>query len=157
MSRKTYEMPKKQGLYDPENEKDSCGVGFIAHIKGQRTHKIVHEAGIALEAMTHRGACGCEANTGDGAGIMTALPLDFLNRVAKAELNADLPESGKFAAGLVFLPQNNTERDKCKLIVEQFISAENQHLIGWRKVPVDPVGANIGPSAQQRNLSSNNC
>ena len=147
MSKKTYEMPKKQGLYDPENEKDSCGVGFIAHIKGQRTHKIVHEAGIALEAMTHRGACGCEANTGDGAGIMTALPLDFLNRVAKAELNADLPESGKFAAGLVFLPQNDTEREKCKSIVEQFITAENQLLIGWRKVPVDPVGANIGPSA----------
>ena len=148
MSRKTYEIPKKQGLYNPENEKDSCGVGFIAHIKGQRSHKIVHEAGIALEAMTHRGACGCEANTGDGAGIMTALPLDFLNRVAKSELGVELPESGKFAAGLVFLPQNQQQRDQCKEIVEKYISAQGQQLIGWRSVPVDPDRADIGPSAR---------
>nr|HIL77163.1 hypothetical protein [Rhodospirillales bacterium] len=80
--RQTHEMPPKQGLYDPANEKDSCGVGFIAHIKGQRSHKIIQDAAKALEAMTHRGACGCEENTGDGAGIMTALPLEFLNKVA---------------------------------------------------------------------------
>ncbi len=148
MSRKTYEMPQKQGLYDPENEKDSCGVGFIAHIKGKRSHKIVHEAGIALEAMTHRGACGCEANTGDGAGIMTALPLEFLNRVAKSDLGAELPEPGKFAAGLVFLPQNAAEREKSKATVEKYITEQGQKLIGWRSVPVDPEGADIGLSAR---------
>ena len=148
MSIMTHGIPKKQGLYDPENEKDSCGVGFIAHIKGQRSHKIVHEAGIALEAMTHRGACGCEANTGDGAGIMTALPLGFLNRVAKSELGVELPESGKFAAGLIFLPQNEQQRNQCKAIVEKYISAQGQQLIGWRSVPVDPDGADIGPSAR---------
>ena len=148
MSIMTHGIPKKQGLYDPENEKDSCGVGFIAHIKGQRSHKIVHEAGIALEAMTHRGACGCEANTGDGAGIMTALPLGFLNRVAKSELGVELPESGKFAAGLIFLPQNEQQRNQCKAIVEKYIRAQGQQLIGWRSVPVDPDGADIGPSAR---------
>ncbi len=148
MSRQTYEIPKKYGLYDPENEKDSCGVGFIAHIKGIRSHKIVQDAGIALEAMTHRGACGCEANTGDGAGIMTALPLEFLNRVAQSEFDAVLPEPGEFAAGLIFLPQDSEQRATCKAIVEKFIAKQGQSLIGWRKIPVDPDGADIGPSAR---------
>ena len=88
MSKKTYGLPPKQGLYDPANEKDSCGVGFIAHVKGQRSHKIIKDAATALNAMTHRGACGCEANTGDGAGILTALPLEFLVKAAKS---IDLP------------------------------------------------------------------
>ena len=70
----SYGFPKKHGLYDPANEKDSCGVGFVAHIKGQRSHQIVHDADEVLRKMDHRGACGCEANTGDGAGMLTALP-----------------------------------------------------------------------------------
>ncbi len=148
MSRKTYEMPEKQGLYDPENEKDSCGVGFIAHIKGQRSHKIVQDAGVALEAMTHRGACGCEPNTGDGSGILTALPLKFLERIAKKEFDVDLPPASQFAAGLIFLPQVEKQRNQCKQTVEKFIVAQGQQLIGWRKVPVDPDGADIGPSAR---------
>ena len=148
MSKQTYKIPEKQGLYDPANEKDSCGVGFIAHIKGQRSHKIIQDAAKALEAMTHRGACGCEENTGDGAGILTALPLGFLNKVAKADLGVELPESGKFAAGLVFLPQQDDERAKCKSTVEKLITEQGQHLIGWRGVPVDPDKADIGPSAR---------
>ncbi|HIF53898.1 MAG TPA: glutamate synthase subunit alpha, partial [Methylococcaceae bacterium] len=148
MSKQTHEMPPKQGLYDPANEKDSCGVGFIAHIKGQRSHKIIQDAATALEAMTHRGACGCEENTGDGAGIMTALPLEFLNKVAKAEFGTDLPESGKFSAGLVFLPQIEAERAKCKQTVAEFITAQGQKLIGWRRVPVDADAADIGPAAR---------
>ena len=148
MSKQTHEMPPKQGLYDPANEKDSCGVGFIAHIKGQRSHKIIQDAATALEAMTHRGACGCEENTGDGAGIMTALPLEFLNKVAKAEFGTDLPESGKYSAGLVFLPQIEAERAKCKQTVAEFITAQGQKLIGWRRVPVDADAADIGPAAR---------
>ena len=148
MSVKTYKKPHKQGLYDPANEKDSCGVGFIAHIKGHRSHKIIQDAGIALEAMTHRGACGCEANTGDGAGIMTALPHDFFTKVASTDLAVTLPAPGHYAAGLVFLPQDADERNQCKAIVEDFIRQQNQSLIGWRPVPVDPDAADIGPSAR---------
>ena len=148
MSKQIYELPKKQGLYDPAYEKDSCGVGFIAHIKGKRSHKIIQDAATALEAMTHRGACGCEKNTGDGAGIMTALPLEFLSKVAKTDLNVELPEPGKFAAGLIFLPQQADERAKCKTVVEKLIVEQGQQLIGWRNVPVDPDAADIGPSAR---------
>lgn len=148
MSKQSYEMPAKQGLYDPANEKDSCGVGFIAHIKGQRSHKIIEYAATALEAMTHRGACGCEANTGDGAGIMTALPLEFLSKVAKANFGVELPEPGKYAAGLVFLPQLDDERTSCKAAVEALITECDQQVIGWRSVPVDADAADIGPSAR---------
>lgn len=148
MSKQTYGIPHQQGLYDPANEKDSCGVGFIAHIKGHRSHKIIQDAATALEAMTHRGACGCEANTGDGAGILTGLPLEFLSKVAKTDLGIELPKPGKFAAGLVFLPQISAEREQCKIIVQQLIAEQGQQILGWRRVPVDPDAADIGPSAR---------
>ena len=86
--------PKKQGLYDPRYEHDSCGVGFVAHIKGQRSHQIVLDAHTILKNMEHRGACGCEPNSGDGAGILTALPHEYLAKVAREDLKADLPEPG---------------------------------------------------------------
>ncbi len=86
--------PPKQGLYDPAYEHDSCGVGFVAHIKGKRSHQILIDAEEVLRNMDHRGACGCEPNTGDGAGILTALPHEFLQRVVKKELNAELPTAG---------------------------------------------------------------
>jgi glutamate synthase (NADPH/NADH) large chain len=140
--------PEKHGLYDPAHEHDSCGVGFVAHIKGQRSHQIVDDAYVVLKNMDHRGACGCEANTGDGAGILTALPHEFLARVAKDELNTDLPEPGKFGAGVVFLPQKADERDKCKAAVEQIIAEQGQRLVGWRKVPTGADKADIGPTAR---------
>ena len=87
-----YGMPEKSGLYDPAQEKDSCGVGFVAHIKGARSHQIVLDAEQVLRNMDHRGACGCEKNTGDGSGILTALPHDFFERVAREELKTSLPE-----------------------------------------------------------------
>ncbi|MEM7234732.1 MAG: hypothetical protein AAF517_21310, partial [Planctomycetota bacterium] len=128
-------FPEKQGLYDPNNEKDSCGVGFVAHIKGERSHQIVLDADEVLRRMTHRGACGCEANTGDGAGCLTALPYDLLTRVAREELQTELPPPGRYGAGLVFLPQDDGERAICKKTVERVISEQGQTCIGWRRVP----------------------
>jgi len=141
-------FPVKQGLYDPANEKDSCGVGFIAHVKGQRSHQMVLDAEQMLRAMDHRGACGCEANTGDGAGMMTALPHEFLAKVAKSDLGLALPEPGRFAAGVVFLPTDTAEQVECRRRVEEVIHRQGQELVGWREVPVDPDGADIGPTAR---------
>jgi len=90
-------LPEAHGLYDPAHEKDNCGVGFIAHLRGEPSHAIVADALEMLSRMDHRGACGCEPNTGDGAGIMTALPHPFLKKVAKADLGIDLPEPGSYA------------------------------------------------------------
>jgi len=141
-------LPEKQGLYDPANEHDSCGVGFVAHIKGQRSHQIVLDAEEVLRNMDHRGACGCEANTGDGAGILTALPHEFLQKVVQTDLGVELPEPGRFAAGNVFLPQIEAERDKCKQTFEDIIEAQGQRLVGWRRVPTDNQAADVGPTAQ---------
>ena len=107
-------LPAKQGLYDPQFEHDSCGVGFVAHIKGKRSHQIIRDADEILINMTHRGACGCEPNTGDGAGFLTALPHEFLAKVAQQDLGITLPEPGQFAAGLVFLPTLEQEREHCQ-------------------------------------------
>jgi glutamate synthase (NADPH/NADH) large chain len=143
-----FALPPKQGLYDPAYEHDSCGVGFVAHVKGQRSHQILIDAEEVLRNMDHRGACGCEANTGDGAGILTALPLEFLQRVVRQELGAELPPPGQFAAGNVFLPRRSHERDQCKKFVEQIIAARGQRLVGWRRVPVETEKADIGPTAK---------
>ncbi len=141
--------PGKHGLYDPANEKENCGVGFVAHVKGQRSHQIVLDALQVLIAMDHRGACGCESNTGDGAGILTALPHEFLAKVARNELKAELPAPGKFAAGIVFLPQIEADRNKCKEIIAAAVAKQKQKLVGWRKVPVDSAKADIGPAAKK--------
>lgn len=141
-------LPPKQGLYDPAFEKDSCGVGFVANIKGVRTHQMIQDANTVLLSMDHRGACGCESNTGDGAGILTALPHQFLAKIARDELKAELPEPGRFGAGIVFLPRIKSERDRCKATVEQIIREQGQRLVGWRKVPQQPDIADVGPSAR---------
>ncbi len=140
-------FPERQGLYDPAHEKDSCGIGFVAHIKGQRSHQIVLDADHVLRRMDHRGARGCEVNTGDGAGVLTALPHEFLTKVAKAGLHTELPQPGRFGAGVVFLPTIDTERDKCKQAVEQIVAEQGQRLVGWRRVPVQPNQADLGPTA----------
>src|SRR4051794_3264514 len=147
-NRPQFGLPPKQGLYDPAYEHDSCGVGFVAHIKGKRSHQILIDAEEVLRNMDHRGACGCEPNTGDGAGILTALPHEFLRRVVKKELGAELPKPGQFAAGIVFLPKDAGERAHCKKVVEGFIAAQGQKLVGWRQVPTQTDKADIGPSAK---------
>jgi len=141
-------FPPKQGLYDPANEHDSCGVGFVAHIKGEPSHQILRDAEEILRNMDHRGACGCEANTGDGAGMLTALPHAFLQKAVKADLGVDLPPAGRFSAGNVFLPQIAAEREKCKTVFSELVVEHGQTLIGWRAVPTDKKAANIGPTAQ---------
>ena len=140
--------PKAQGLYDPAYEHDSCGVGFVAHIKGQKSRQIVDDALRMLKHMAHRGACGCETNTGDGAGIVTAIPHDFLSRVVKADLNITLPTLGQYGVGLVFLPTDPAQRAIAKETVNKLIVEQGQTLLGWRHVPTDPDGADIGPSAR---------
>ena len=141
-------FPEKQGLYDPAFEKDSCGVGFVAHIKGKASHQIVVDAEIMLQRMEHRGGCGCEPTTGDGAGILTGMPHEFCVKVAKRDLDVDLPESGLYAAGNVFLPTDETQRQHCMASIEKIIAEQGQKCLGWREVPVDTEGANIGPTAR---------
>ena len=142
-------LPAKRGLYDPANEHDSCGVGFIAHIKGERSHQIVVDSEDLLRRMDHRGACGCEVNTGDGAGILTALPHEFLQKVVKADLGIELPEPGQFAVGNVFLPQIEVERKACKAAVEKIVEQQGQQFIGWRRVPSETDKADIGPTSRR--------
>jgi glutamate synthase (NADPH/NADH) large chain len=137
--------PEKQSLYDPQFEHDNCGVGFVAHIKGRASHDLIPKAREVLVNMTHRGAVGAEKDTGDGAGILTALPHALLERVAKEELRTELPERGRFAAGLFFLPQEGAEREACERAVEQIVAEAGQRFIGWRDVPRD--NSMIGPSA----------
>ena len=146
--RPSFGAPEATGLYDPRNEHDNCGVGFVANIKGVRSHQIVDDADRILRHMDHRGACGCESNTGDGAGMLTALPHKFLTRVAKSEIGVDLPEAGRYGAGIVFLPQDETQRALCKKTVEEFIVQQGQTLLGWRLLPVDFDKADIGKSAR---------
>ena len=141
-------LPEAHGLYDPRNEKDSCGVGFIANVKGKPDHQMVEDALTMLHNMDHRGACGCEANTGDGAGILTGIPDPFFRQLAKEELGVDLPEPGLYAVAFVFLPQDARERGTCKKILEKYVKLQNQRVLGWRTVPVDPDGADIGPTAR---------
>jgi glutamate synthase (NADPH/NADH) large chain len=143
------QLPGKHGLYDPAHEHDSCGVGFVANVDGHSDRQIMLDADQALRNMNHRGACGCEANTGDGAGFLTALPYEFLHKVARADLRASLPDPGQFAAGLVFLPKIESERGQCKETVERIIRDEGQRLVGWRRVPTDADKAEIGPTARQ--------
>ena len=137
--------PGRYGLYDPAYEKENCGVGFIANIKGKRSHSIIEDASHILCRMDHRGARGAEVNTGDGAGILTALPVDFLKKAAKEDAGINLPDAGAYAAGIVFLPVDVKNRAACKSSIEKVIAESGQKLLGWRHVPVNNAG--LGPSA----------
>ena len=139
--------PEKTGLYDPTFEKDSCGVGFVANVKGQPSHQIMLDAYHLNSRMDHRGGCGFEANTGDGAGILMALPNTFFAKVAAEQLGTTLPAVGAYAVGNIFLPQIVTERKFCRQAINNIIAEEGQILIGWREVPLDAVGADVGPAA----------
>ena len=141
-------LPPKTGLYDPSMEKDSCGVGFVAHIKGKASHQIMLDASHVNSRMDHRGGCGFEKNTGDGAGILTALPYDFFRGIARKALVKELPANGLFAVGNIFLPRDKQERRFCQETITRVIEEEGQQLLGWRAVPVNSERAGVGPAAR---------
>src|SRR5215475_5412178 len=114
-------LPPAQGLYDPAHEHDACGVGFVVDVKGRKSHAVVSQALTVLKNLLHRGACGCEVNTGDGAGILIQMPH-------------------------AFLPRDPAERAKCQTILEQIVAEEGQRVLGWREVPSDD--SPVGPSAR---------
>ena len=144
-----FRQPRRPvGLYRPEFEHDSCGVGFVAHIKGHYSHSIIDDAYTVLRSMDHRGACGADENSGDGAGILTALPHQFLHRVVEEDIGARLPETGSYGAGTIFLPQVTEEREKCKQTVESIVTDQGQTVIGWRAVPTCADEAGIGRTAR---------
>ena len=132
-------FPKKQGLYDPRNEHDACGVGFVAHIKGEASHSIVRQGLQILENLTHRGAVGADPLAGDGAGILIQIP-DLFLREECAALNITLPKVGKYAVGMIFLPQNPQTRAEIEVLIERSVTDEGQRLLGWREVPTDNTG-----------------
>lgn len=105
--------PGQQGLYDPRFEHDACGVGFVANIKGTKSHSIIEQALQVLLNLDHRGACGCEINTGDGAGILMQMPHEFLKTASKAA-GISLPGVGEYGVGMVFLPPDASERRECE-------------------------------------------
>ena len=125
-----------QGLYDPAFEHDACGVGFVVDIKGRKSHKIVENALTILKNLIHRGACGCEENTGDGVGMLTQLPHKFFTRICK-ENGFELPEFGHYGAGMVFLPNDKKQQQHCIDELNKIVSEEGQQVLGWRDVPID--------------------
>lgn len=138
-------LPGPQGLYDPGYEHDACGVGFVVDLKGRKSHDIVAMALRILDNLEHRGACGCEANTGDGAGILLQMPHAFLEQAA-GRAGIRLPEPGAYGVGVFFLPTDPDERRRCEEIVEQIVREEGQTFLGWRDVPTD--NSMIGPTAR---------
>src|SRR5678816_3226082 len=125
--------PDGQGLYDPRAEHDACGVGFVVHTKGNRSHDIVRKALQVLINLEHRGACGCEANTGDGAGILIQTPDAFLRKAVPFTL----PAAGSYGVGLVFLPHDDRDREVIKDVVARITAEEGQTLLGWRDDVLD--------------------
>ncbi len=132
-------FPEKQGLYDPRHEHDACGVGFVAHIKGQQSHAIVRQGLQILENLTHRGAVGADPLAGDGAGILVQIPDGFL-REECTTLGIELPAPGRYAAGMIFLPRQAQTRVECEALMERLVAEEGQTVLGWRDVPTDNSG-----------------
>src|SRR5438445_1681439 len=146
-------QPAAQGLYDPRHEHDACGVGFVVSIKGKKSHTIVRQALQVLINLLHRGACGCEPNTGDGAGILLQTPDKFLRRECD-RLSIPLPGPKEYGCGLVFLPRDPEQRDKVRALLHSIVEEEGARMLGWRDVPTDDhlLGAtalSVEPNIQQ--------
>ena len=144
MAQQDANPPQRIGLYDPSFEHDSCGVGFVVDIAGRRSHTVIARGLEVLINLQHRGACGCESNTGDGAGILIQVPDKFL-RKALAQSGVALPEQGHYGVGMVFLPTDHSARARVRAAVERIVADEGQTLLGWRYVPVED--GHLGPSA----------
>jgi len=139
-------LPHRQGLYDPANEHDACGVGFVAHIKGTKSHAIVEQGLQILKNLTHRGAVGADPLAGDGAGILIQIP-DAFFRTEMAKQGVTLPPAGQYGVGMVFLPQEPASRLACEYEIERAIKDEGQVFLGWRNVPRD--NASLGESVKR--------
>ena len=134
-------LPPAQGLYDPAHEHDACGIGFVASVRRQKSHDIIVKGIQVLINLTHRGACGCDPETGDGAGILIQIPHKFFVRECSL-LGFSLPQSGEYAVGMTFLPVEKHQRLQCEGIFEQIIRDEGLSVLGWRDTPVngDAIG-----------------
>ncbi|MDB5428398.1 MAG: glutamate synthase large subunit, partial [Phenylobacterium sp.] len=140
-------FPRKQGLYDPANEHDSCGVGFVANIKGRKSHEVI-EAGLQiLVNLDHRGAVGADPLVGDGAGCLIQIPDALLRAWAEGQ-GLTLPAAGEYAVAMCFLPQDEAARAMACAQLEHFLAVEKQPLIGWRDVPTDTTGLGEAVLAQ---------
>ncbi|HVO10015.1 MAG TPA: glutamate synthase large subunit [Vicinamibacteria bacterium] len=137
--------PRAQGLYDPRFEHDSCGIGFVVDAHGRRSHAIVAQAIQVLLNLEHRGACGCEKNTGDGAGILVQMPHAFLTEEC-GRAGIALPAPGRYGAGLVFLPTDPASRRRCQELFEKTAAEECLPVLGWREVPTH--NASLGATAR---------
>ena len=129
-------LPHTQGLYDPENEHDACGVGFVANIKNRTSHDIIEKGLLILKNLDHRGATGYDPMLGDGAGILIQLP-DALLRDEAGKLGITLPAAGDYACGTVFLPQSANGAAACESVVARIIHEEGLTFLGWRDLPRD--------------------
>ena len=139
--------PHKQGLYDPRFEHDACGIGFVVNIKGEKSHEIVQQALTVLQNLDHRGACGCEDNTGDGAGILLQVPHAFLQHACDG-IGLQLPRPGQYGVGMIFLPRDREQRHQCERRFEDIVRREGQEVLGWRSVPTDNLY--LGETAKSR-------
>ena len=129
-------LPSAQGLYDPANERDACGIGFVANVEGRKSHDIIAKGIQILVNLTHRGACGCDPETGDGAGVLIQIPHAFFDREC-SRLGFSLPPPGEYGIGMVFLPVSPQERVLCEGILEKIVSEEGLSVLGWRDTPLD--------------------
>ena len=148
MNKKLLHLPKAQGLYNPNNEKENCGIGFIANMKAKPSKQITTDALEMLSRMDHRGGCGCESNTGDGAGILTNIPQQFFIDQIRTLFNVNV-KSGNYGIGNVFLPQDDKQRQHCMDLIRKIVDQEGQLFIGWRDVPIDAIKADVGKTARE--------
>src|ERR1700704_673256 len=126
--------PTKQGLYHPNQEHDACGMGFVVNLDGRKTHEIVQKGIQILINLTHRGACGCDPETGDGAGVLIQIPHKFFGRGC-GKLGFELPAPGAYGVGMTFLPVEKHQRLQCEGILERIIREEGMTVLGWRDTP----------------------
>ncbi|MCB0616520.1 MAG: glutamate synthase subunit alpha, partial [Phaeodactylibacter sp.] len=138
------DQDNQRGLYVPQLEKDSCGTGLIANLDGVKTHQLVEDALLMLTNMEHRGACGCEPNTGDGAGILIQTPHEFFEKKCK-EQGFDLPAFGEYGVGVAFFPADRNLRRQCRVLFDDYIDELGFELLGYRKIPTD--NEELGESA----------
>ncbi|TAL02911.1 MAG: glutamate synthase subunit alpha, partial [Rhodospirillaceae bacterium] len=138
-------MPPRQGLYDPRHEHDSCGVGFVAHCRGEKSHEILQQGLQILVNLEHRGAAGADPLAGDGAGVLIQIP-DAFFRAVLVDQHIMLPPAGDYGIGMVFLPREEAAARPFVTLLEEVIATEGQRVLGWRDVPVD--NSCLGPSVK---------